>query len=138
MITGSRRTALALGLTSVLLSGCLVATPADMEVPSPDGQFHLEVSFAGGGLTLRPSLAAEVSLRHASGAESALATLSPVRGMEIVWSGPRALRICAQDAAPPPDGPVTVQTPTGPETFAVSYGCPARASPAQGPQPETN
>lgn len=126
----SRPALAALGLTATLLSGCLVATPEDMQVPSPDGQYVLEVDFSGGGLTLQPGLDAEVTLRHVSGASRPLASLQAVRGLEIVWSEPRALRICAQDAEAPQDGPVTVETPSGPETFSVSYACPARPTPA--------
>ncbi|MBW0150576.1 MAG: hypothetical protein KXJ53_05130 [Phenylobacterium sp.] len=125
----SRPALAALGLTASLLSGCLVATPDDMQVPSPDGQYVLEVAFTGGGLTLRRGLGAELALRHASGASTDLANLGAVRGLEIVWSGPRTLRICAQDAEAPQDGPVTVETPSGPETFSVSYACPARSPP---------
>ncbi|MDP1641811.1 MAG: hypothetical protein Q8L59_06465 [Phenylobacterium sp.] len=117
----------ALGLAAILLSGCLVATPDDMQVPSPDGQYVLEVAFTGGGLTLRPGLGAELALRHASGASSPLASLEAVRRLEIAWSNPRTLRICAPDAEAPQGGPVVVETPAGPETFLVSYACPAQA-----------
>lgn len=132
----SRPAFAALGLTAALLSGCLVATPDDMQVPSPDGQYVLEVDFTGGGLTLQPGLGAELALRHTSGASSPLASLEAVRGLEIVWSGPRTLRICAQDAEAPQNGPVTVETPEGPVTFSVSYACPAPSFPAsQTPAP---
>lgn len=117
----------ALGLTALLLSGCLVATPDDMQVPSPDGQYVLEVDFTGGGLTLLPGLGAELGLRHTSGASSPLASLEAVRGLEIVWTGPRTVSICAQDAKAPQDGQVTVETPAGSETFSVSYACPAQS-----------
>jgi hypothetical protein len=120
----------ALGLTAALLSGCLVATPDDMQVPSPDDQYVLEVNFTGGGLTLQPGLGAELALRHTSGASSPVASLEAVRALEIVWSGPRALRICDQDSEAPADGAVSVATPSGPEIFAVSYACPARPPPA--------
>lgn len=121
----------ALGFAALLLSGCLVATPDDMQLPSPDGQYVLEVTFTGGGLTLRRGLGADLSLRHESGARAELGSLPAVRGLEIVWDGPRSLRICARDAEPPQDGPVTVETPTGPETFEVGYVCPAQAFPAR-------
>ncbi|WP_300576438.1 hypothetical protein [Phenylobacterium sp.] len=118
-----------LGLAAVLLSGCLVSTPEDMETPSPDGQFVLDVAFRGGGLTLRPGLGAELSLRHVSGAETAVATLDAVRSLGIAWTGARALRICAEDAEPADDASVVVETPAGPETFTVTYACPAQPSP---------
>ncbi|MEH6676789.1 hypothetical protein [Phenylobacterium sp.] len=119
-----------LSLTALLLSGCLVSTPDDMETPSPDGQFMLDVTFTGGGLTLRPGLGAELSLRHESGAETAFATLDSVRSLGIAWTGARALRICAEDAEPVDDASVVVETPAGPETFTVTYACPAQPSPA--------
>lgn len=119
----------ALGLTALLLSGCLVSTPDDMETPSPDGQFMLDVAFTGGGLTLRPGLGAELSLRHQSGAETTFATLDAVRSLGIAWTGTRAVRICAEDAEPIDDASVVVETPAGPETFTVTYACPAQPSP---------
>ena len=118
-----------LGLAAVLLSGCLVSTPEDMETPSPDGQFVLDVAFSGSGLTLRPGLGAELSLRHVSGAETAFATLDAVRSLGIAWTGGRSLRICAEDAEPVDDASVVVETPAGPETFTVTYACPAQPSP---------
>jgi len=118
-----------LGLAAVLLSGCLVSTPEDMETPSPDGQFVLDVAFRGGGLTLRPGLGADLSLRHASGAETPVAALDAVRSLGIAWTGSRALRICAEDAEPVDDASVIVDTPAGPETFTITYACPAQPSP---------
>ncbi|MDP2212256.1 MAG: hypothetical protein Q8J81_00235 [Phenylobacterium sp.] len=111
-----------------------MAAPDDMQVPSPDGRYVLEVNFTGGGLTFRRGLGADLALRHASGAAAPLGSLHAVQGLEIVWSGPRTLRICARNTEPPPSGPVTVDTPTGPETFAVSYVCPAQTVPT-GPFP---
>ncbi|MDP1617998.1 hypothetical protein [Phenylobacterium sp.] len=106
-----------------------MATPDDMETPSPDGQFMLDVAFTGGGLTLRPGLGAQLSLRHVSGAETAFATLDAVRSLGIAWTGARTLRICAADAEPVEDASVVVETPGGPETFTVTYACPAQPSP---------
>lgn len=118
-----------IGLAAVLLSGCLVSTPQDMETPSPDGQFVLDVAFKGGGLTLRPGLGAELALRHVSGAETSFAALDSVRSLGIAWTGARTLRICAEDADPIDDASVVVETPAGPETFTVTYACPAQPSP---------
>lgn len=125
---GFRRLA-PLGAAALLLSGCLMSIPDDMETPSPDGQFVLDVAFTGGGLTLRTGLGAELSLRHVSGAETTFATLASVRSLGIAWTGARTLRICAEDAEPVDDASVVVETPAGPETFIVTYACPAQPTP---------
>lgn len=111
---------------ALLLSACIVSQPQDMRLQSPDGQFVLEADFSGGGITLVPGLSAELSLRHQDGEPTQVASLDAIRQLEIAWTAPRALRICAQGAEPAQDQTVTVDTPQGPAEFAVSYGCPAR------------
>lgn len=120
---------LRLGLATapaLLLSACIVSQPQDMSLQSPDGQFVLEADFSGGGITLVPGLSAELTLRHQDGEPTQVATLDAIRQLELAWTQPRALRICAQGAEPAQDQTVTVDTPQGPADFQVSYGCPAR------------
>ena len=111
---------------ALLLSACIVSQPEDMSLQSPDGQFVLEADFSGGGITLVPGLSAELSLRHRDGEPTQVATLDAIRQLELAWTEPRTLRICAQGAEPAQDQTVTVDTPQGPADFQVSYGCPAR------------
>lgn len=124
-----RNLALAAPLAVLALGGCFVASPEDMELSSPDGQFRLLVDFEGGGLTLRPGLRARLTLKHKALAQAPFATLDPVRNLEMSWAEPRVIRICAPAAKGPTEQIVSVPTPDGAATFQVRYVCPARPPP---------